>query len=380
MKGCNVRARVRGEDVAGFLSAVCAEKTVLYDINRGEKELNFLCREKDEGVLKKIAASKGLAFEVVSRKNTSTRLKQILRHAGALSAALVVAATFVASRFFVFSVAVEGVSAERAAEITSILAGYGVDGITLKSRINTDEIEKIVAGQSDDLAFAEAYIDGVKLVVSAKEQLPQPVKENEEGALYSCTDAIVTRVEVSGGTALVKPGDTVKKGQTLIGDYIVVGDVADPEHKEIQTAAKGEVYGRVWYYTRLLIPEFRTVFTRTGNKHTSTALYVRDKCILPQNVNHGYEDFDAVTERTQVNSVIPFSLVTTTWYETVKSTVKTDDAYIESEVYAAFASLKTQLDPSATVEASYKSQKKVDNLYIIIIYYEVEQPICCREA
>ena len=53
---------------------------------------------------------------------------------------------------------------------------------------------------------------------------------------------------------------------------------------------------------------------------------------------------------------------------------------VESEVYASFARLYASLDSSATVLTSYKSQKKVDNYYIIILYYEVEQLIGCREA
>ena len=213
-----------------------------------------------------------------------------------------------------------------------------------------------------------------------RRQLPEPVPEEENGKIISSVDAIVTRVEVSGGTALVKAGDTVRKGQTLIDDVIIVGDPADPEHEEIETAAKGDVYGRVWYTERLTIPVYRTEYLRTGREFESTALLVRGKTVLGAKSDHGFADWESVSSRTDVKAIVPFTLVTTKYYELEAVTVETDEVYVQEQVYGAFARLTASLDESAVVRSSYKSQKKVDNYIIIILYYEVEQLIGCREA
>lgn len=380
MKKGKIRITLKGGNHAAFISAAANGGITLTDIERDGNVITVVCDGKDENALRKIAARTGLLFTVTARDNVRTRAKDFLRHAGAFVAAIVVAASFIASRFFVFSVCVEGVSPDRAAKITSALREAGIDGITLKSAIDTSEIEKLVVADSDDLAFAEAYVDGVKLVINVREQLPEPVQNEENGVITSSRDAIVTRVEVSGGTALVKAGDTVRKGQTLIADYIIVGDVNDPEHKELQTAAKGEVYGRVWYTERLTIPALREETVRTGRKYASSALYIGDRLMIPASDGHGFTQYEKVSEVKKINAVLPFTLVTNTYYETVRKTVETDENYLQSEVYASFARLYAQLDDSATVLTSYKSQKKVDNYYIIILYYEIEQPIGCREA
>lgn len=375
-----IKIRLEGNNFAAFVSAAANGGITLSDMEREEKTLKAVCLEKDEWELRRIAARCGLLLFVEGRKNLKSRADGLLRHIGAITALVVVVATFIMSRFFVFSVAVEGVSPARASEILAALKEEGVDGITLKSKLDLAEIEKTAVEGRDDLAFAEAYIDGVRLVVSVREQLPSPVENEEKGKLIASVDAIVTRVEVSGGTALVKAGDTVRKGQTLIGDYIIVGNHEDPEHKEIETAAEGDVYGRVWYTERLLIPEIRQETVRTGEKYTSTALYIGDRLMLAAKSSHGFSQYEKVTEVKKINAVIPFTLVTETYYETTVVNEKTDEAYLENQAYEAFARLYAGLDPEATVLASYKTQKKVDNYYIIILYYEVEQLIGCREA
>lgn len=373
-------ASVRGADLSGFVSAANNAGIALCDIKKDGDELTFCCGGKDEKKLRAFAARRGLYFEVKNRRDFRFYARALLRHIGAATALVVAMASFVASRFFVFSVSVEGVSADSAARIVEALEEAGIDKITAKSGIDLSKVEEIAVGADENLASAEAYIDGVRLVVSVRRQLPEPVPEEENGKIISSVDAIVTRVEVSGGTALVKAGDTVRKGQTLIDDVIIVGDPADPEHEEIETAAKGDVYGRVWYTERLTIPVYRTEYLRTGREFESTALLVRGKTVLGAKSDHGFADWESVSSRTDVKAIVPFTLVTTKYYELEAVTVETDEVYVQEQVYGAFARLTASLDESAVVRSSYKSQKKVDNYIIIILYYEVEQLIGCREA
>ena len=140
------------------------------------------------------------------------------------------------------------------------------------------------------------------------------------------------------------------------------------------------MYGRVWYVQRLNVPTVVEKTVRTGRKYSSSELLFNDKVLLPAKSDHGFGEWELECLGKPLGSVLPLSLNTYTWYETVTERVEVDEAYLEGEIYAAFSSLFASLDPSATVLTSYKSQKKVDNYYIIILYYEVEQLIGCREA
>lgn len=380
MKSGKFSAKAKGADYAAFICAVNNAGIALRKLKREGCELTFDCDLDCEAAVARTAARYGMLFCVCGRKNAKTGARALLRHAGAWTALAGVILSFAVSRFFVFSVAVEGVSPSRAAEIYSVISGAGIDGVTAKSAIDLKEIEKLVAESSDDLAFAEAYIDGIRLVVNVREQLPELVGEQTEGKVVASSDAIVTRVEVSGGTAVVKAGDTVRKGETLIEDYIVVGDPLDPEHEEIKTAAEGDVYGRVWYVQRLNVPLVAERTVRTGRKYVSSALRINDKTVLSAKSDHGFGEWELECVSKPLGSVLPLTLDTYTWYETATERFEVDEAYLESEIYAAFSSLFASLDRSATVLTSYKSQKKVDNYYIIILYYEVEQLIGCREA
>ena len=380
MKGGMISARAKGVNYAAFICAVNNAGIALDCLKRDGCEIYFVCDGAREREVARIAARYGMLLKVCKRRNATTRARAFVRHVGVWTALAAVTLSFIVARFFVFSVAVEGVSPARAAEIYSVISAAGIDGVTAKSAIDLEQLEKLVAESADDLAFAEAYIDGIKLVVNVREQIPQPAQEENVGEIVASTDAIVTRVEVSGGTALVKAGDTVRKGQILIEDYIVVGDPLDPGHKEIETVAEGDVYGRVWYVQRLNVPLVVEKTVRTGREYSSSELLFNDKVLLPAKSAHGFDSWELGCVQKPLGSVLPLSLNTYTWYETEAVRVEVDEAYLESEIYAAFSSLFATLDPSATVLTSYKSQKKVDNYYIIILYYEVEQLIGCREA
>ena len=380
MRNNSIKIRVGGNDFAAFIGAANNTGISLRGIKTQGKTLVCIAGKDCEKDLRRIAARCGMTFEVSERKDMKSAARGFLRRSGAFAALAALILSVAASRFFVFSVVVTGASPELAAEITASLAENGISGMTAKSRIDAEEIEKAVLNGSDDVAFAEVYVDGVKLVVSVRERLPEYESEETAGKIVAACDAIVTRVEVSGGTAAVKPGDTVRKGEVLIEDKIVVGDPLDPGHKEITTAAEGDVYGRTWYTRRLIIPEYREVTVRTGRTYVSTSLYLKDMIIFGAKADHGFGEWEKISKTVRMDSVLPFVTVTDRYYETETVTVQTDESYIESEVYAAFSSLSASLDKTATVLRSYKSQKKVDNYYIIILYYEVEQLIGCREA
>ena len=96
-------------------------------------------------------------------------------------------------------------------------------------------------------------------------------------------DGLIVKMEVYAGNALVKEGDTVRKGQLLVSGKIenqrpdLGGDFGS---KEVH--ALGRVIARTWYESSLPVSMEYTQRIKTGNEHKTVYLkFLDEKIKLP---------------------------------------------------------------------------------------------------
>lgn len=112
--------------------------------------------------------------------------------------------------------------------------------------------------------------------------------------LVAARDGVVLSVNVKSGTALIKPGDTVRRGQVLISGSERVSK------EEIRgVAALGSVTARVWFTAQAQAPLFRREMRCTGRESTSTCLKLMG---LELPMTQG-EDFPLSTQTREVLDV-----------------------------------------------------------------------------
>ena len=116
------------------------------------------------------------------------------------------------------------------------------------------------------------------MYVYIKEELDKPdlIDYTKPVPVISDYDAIVTRVVVLTGTAAVKNGDTVLKGQTLIYPYLTnKKENEETEEIRVDIRATGMVYGRVWYKESFVLSDETIITKRTGKyKEYVTPSYI----------------------------------------------------------------------------------------------------------
>ena len=107
-------------------------------------------------------------------------------------------------------------------EILSVSKDYGVDIYKRFSKADISGLKHSLLSKNSDLSFVTIKKCGNKLIINSvmqngeSESLGQNVKD-----LISEVKGIVESVNVLRGTPLVKEGDTVDIGTTLIGAYIL---------------------------------------------------------------------------------------------------------------------------------------------------------------
>ena len=173
----------------------------------------------------------------------------------ALSAAAIagVVAFFVLGGF-VFNVRIIGVQGEQAAEVASFVHALGARPLTHKSGERAAEIAGEIIGNFDFVAHASSKIVGNTLIFNVYSVSVADVTGG--GDIIAAHDGIITNVIVASGRALVKTGDIVRAGQTLIRGERQIGGIdvgMDEFGKLIQdpiyapTRAVGAVYADVKY-------------------------------------------------------------------------------------------------------------------------------------
>ena len=132
---------------------------------------------------------------------------------------------------------------ERAQILESIEAAGLRTGMALRE-IDTDLLQARLLADCEGYSFIGVRRQGIRLLVEAAPEQPSPPLYDRDFArdLVAQRDGVVLSVSVRSGTACVKPGDTVRCGQTLIR-----GEEQKSKEESAPVSALGEVTARCWF-------------------------------------------------------------------------------------------------------------------------------------
>lgn len=118
-----------------------------------------------------------------------------------------------------------------------------------RGSMRSEQIKNRLLSLIPELSWVGVNTRGSCAVISVQERRQEQSPEPEfPGNIVAVTDALVTDITASSGTALCTPGDAVKAGQILISGYTNLGLCTHVER------AQGEVYGMTQRKTRAVIP------------------------------------------------------------------------------------------------------------------------------
>ena len=350
------------------------KKIDVYDARIEQEELIFVVYGDDVKRCIKLLDSKKRAYRVASIRRKKSWRKIVKEHlVSSFSWFLVVVAIAVASRFC-YTVDVVSDDVQLKKQVQSILVEQGYQGAFLKSKVDANALKQAILSNTSYAAYADVELKGSRLIVSVK-QAHKPMQDDAQyNAIFARYDCVITKIFVESGTALVKEGDRVVKGQKLIDGYIDLKDPLDPQNVKQPVKAKGVVYGKVWKSDRLVLPDKYIAMERTGN--TMIANQVKIGGLTWKSKKQvAFENFEMQTERKSTGDIIKIDLEKIIFYETTAVEKTVDRDYIDSRISSAKIDMQSQFEEGWKVVESWNFEKRLDNLYIIDIYYELEIPV-----
>ena len=182
-----------------------------------------------------------------------------------------------------------------------------------KSNINSKEIINKIRLKRTDIAWMGIEQEGTNVIVKLvkSDEKPDLIDQNEYCNIVSDKEGIITKINAQNGTAMVKVGDTVQKGTTLIAGWM------EGKYTGIRYVHSiGEIEAKVWYTKNKKIHYNQQIEEHTGNEEKKYAIKLNKFKI---NFNKGvskFEKYDTIDEEKKFkifsNLYLPISVIKTT--------------------------------------------------------------------
>lgn len=232
--------------------------------------LRLTTRRRTLTLLRELAERVGCQIQVEGRRGLPDFLLRFRkRYAFLVGLTLSLCAVAVLSQF-VLTIEVTGNERVPTAVILTQLRQLGVKTGVYGPSIERQQVAQEALLKLEELSWMGINLHGTRLEVIVRERIPAPERVDEKGYydIVAEADGIITQVEAELGDAVVKEGDTVLAGETLISGTVTMEppQYSDQPARYYQTHARGRVWARTWRTLTAAIPVQAEVKAYTGER------------------------------------------------------------------------------------------------------------------
>ncbi len=245
---------VKGKNINRFIKRLSDNKIELLNINIINKnEVNIIVKEKDFNKIKDLKTVYDISIiEVLGMLQVKKIINQnkIMLTIFVLGIFLLIFLTNI-----VFDVEVVHTNRELREYLIYELSQENIKPFQFK--LNYQQLqkikEKIINENKDRIEWLEIENVGTKYIVRVEERrLPTPKIKPQNRHIVSKKSAIIKKIEAKSGEVIREVNDYVKPG-----DIIISGQIKLYDNIKSIIPAEGQVYGEVWYETKVTYPLFK---------------------------------------------------------------------------------------------------------------------------
>jgi len=379
----DVQLEIEGSLLERLIAQAMARGATFARLRRtGARRICVLCDEGSAEVLLSLCRRYGLNCRVLRRGGKPELIRRMRVRWTLLLGVLLcclICALFL-SRLWIIDVSFTGPRADLgdAEAIRAFLEAEGVSAGMLRGGVDADILQKRIMAGAGEYSYVGVRLQGVRLHVEAAPEVPSPELYRREYArdIVAARDGVVMAVNAKSGTPCVKPGDTVRRGQTLIrGEEAMAKDAETGEEIMTPVAALGEVIARSWYEGSAVGSLETDVTRRTGRTGREAELRMLGFS-LPMLEGESFAQEEVEEEILPVVGLfLPLEILRSTHYETAAERLRLDPAQLEEKllpVAQAEARMKIAGDGiSAAPSAGWTDSLLTDSILHVRAVYEI---------
>ena len=351
--------QIEGFYIERFINMCMAKSILLWNIKREKSSvLNANIAINDFRKIKKILKKTKCKVKVKKKKGLPfvfERYKKRKIFAILLCLAILLISV---SAQFVWNIEIKGLKNVKQEEIAELLKTNGLSVGSLKAKVDEKKIINELRLNRDDLAWVGIDLKGTNAIVEIVEadKKPELINSNEYCDIVADKDGIITKINVQNGTALVKVGDIVKKG-----DVLVNGKIQGKYTEAIPVHANADIEAKVWYSKKEQRNYRQNIEENTGNEETKYRIKINNLEINLYKTLSNFEKYDTIIENKKISLFSNFYLPV----EIVKITNKEKQNY---EIFYGKEELKNKItdDLEKELKASIPRETNIINRYINI--------------
>ena len=359
-----------------------------------EKTLNILRRrniavwdvsKKDKGIKFKISYDDYIKhlniineiMKPIRKKGFMIKLNKLKFRKGFSIGLLILIISLYLLTSMIWDVEVVGTNQSNTNKILDILQESQIKTPLPISQIETKKIETLIYTNFEDYKFVEVFIEGSKLIIFVKEKEPEAanIKSNDQSSIISTKNAIINKIIAKSGQPVVKEGDVVYEGQTLI-----MGIVKNKNSEEfVMVPSDGIVYAKTYYNFEMKEEKIRSVNVATNKSNFVYYLKIKGNSIKIIGDKDPYENYnyrESLINVPIISNLTDITFLKGVYYEEVIKEIEIDKQTAQNKMkISMYDELLRRCDEDSRIIKSSINFSDDDDFYYLIAQIEVIEDI-----
>lgn len=367
--------RLKAANCEKILNLLQRKGISMWDVEKNEQGIKLKMSYEDYVKYEEII--KETKMETVNKKGFALKLGKLKLRKGFVAGLFILLVCLYVLSSLVWNVQVIGTNNITAKSIVNVLEKNNIKMPIAHSSLKPKKIETMLYNNFDKFKFVEVYIEGSKLIIFVKEKEPEKaeIKSNEPSSIVSNKNAIINKVIAKSGQPVVKEGDVVYEGQTL-----VMGMVKSKTSDDfMMVPSEGIIYGKTYYNFEMKEHKLQNFEIATNKSKNVYYLQISDNSIKIIGDKDPYENYN-YRERTVkipiISNLTDIVLIKGTYYEQVIKSVEIDENTAKNKMQVnLYDDLIKKCNDDAKVLSSSLNFSEDDNYYYLRAQIEVIEDI-----
>lgn len=316
------KVSIKGKGKERFLNLCRNKKLLLWNLIRQEEGYSFFVSFRAHRYLKEIEEKTNTEVRIEGTYGLPFFLSRHRRRKMLFVGFFLCLFSIYALSLFLWKIEVRGTENYTEEEVKVYLESQNIREGVLKKKIDCTWLEEKIREDFEDTAWVSCDLSGTMLTIHVKESIDSTAIEKKEEVpndIVASRDGVIASIVTRSGTPLVKKGNEVKKGDTLISGIIYIYNEFDELLETGSVSADGDVKALTKHEYEETFPLQYYEKEYTGRRKREYHPYLGTKAMPFFSARISYQNFDKLEKQHALkigsSFYLPFSITVTTYKE-----------------------------------------------------------------